>query len=163
MEYVSSDTNIWLDFNSISKIELPFRLDYTYIMYEEALRREIISPQKLASRLKSLGLQGVDITTEEFYLAEELAVKYVKLSGYDRTALSIAKCRGIPLLTGDAALRKAAEEESIQVMGSLGIMDKLLEDKLIKRKEYREVLQAWKAQIPLGRRLPMDEIDKRLK
>lgn len=29
MKLISSDTNIWLDFNTISKLELPFKLPYT--------------------------------------------------------------------------------------------------------------------------------------
>ncbi|MBP5304024.1 MAG: hypothetical protein J6Z00_03975 [Clostridia bacterium] len=100
MEVISSDTNIWLDFNAISSIEFPFRLPVEYVMYREALERELLSPPELAKDLQKLGLEGVEITTEEFYYAEELAEKYVKLSTYDRIALSIAKCRDIPLLTG---------------------------------------------------------------
>ena len=33
MEYISSDTNVWIDFNIISRMNLPFLLPYTYIMY----------------------------------------------------------------------------------------------------------------------------------
>lgn len=34
MEYVSSDTNVWLDFAVINRLEIPFRLPYTYILVE---------------------------------------------------------------------------------------------------------------------------------
>ena len=108
MKYVSSDTNIWLDFDVISRTDLPFRLPYTYIMYREALRKEIVSPPKLLDELKRLGLEGVELTIEELMYADGLADIYKKLSGYDRIALAIAKHRNIPLVTGDNALRKAA-------------------------------------------------------
>ena len=109
MKYISSDTNIWIDFNTISRTDLPFRLPCTYIMYKEALRKEIINPPELLTDLQKRGLIGVDLTIEEFFYADELSKKYVKLSGYDRTALAVAKYRKIPLLTGDNPLRKAAE------------------------------------------------------
>ena len=32
MEYISSDTNVWLDFVEIEKLNLPFQLPYIYIM-----------------------------------------------------------------------------------------------------------------------------------
>lgn len=35
MECISSDTNVWLDFVTINRLEIPFKLPYTYIMNEE--------------------------------------------------------------------------------------------------------------------------------
>ena len=32
MEYISSDTNVWLDFVEIEKLNLPFQLPYVYLM-----------------------------------------------------------------------------------------------------------------------------------
>jgi len=68
LDYISSDTNIWLDFNAISRTDLPFRLPCTYIMYKEALRKEIISPPELLDGLQKRGLIGVDLTIEEFFM-----------------------------------------------------------------------------------------------
>lgn len=51
MEYVSSDTNIWIDFSVIQKIELPFRLPYTYIMSEDAIADELRSPPELGQEM----------------------------------------------------------------------------------------------------------------
>ena len=160
MEYISSDTNIWLDFRTISRIDLPFRLDYTYIMYKEALRKEVVSPPDLITDLKKLGLVGVEITTDEFYYAEELASRYRKLTGYDRTALAIAKCRGIILLTGDNALRKAAIKENVQVLGTIGLLDRLYEGTFINATEYRNCLEDLLEH--RERRLPLDELQKRI-
>ena len=160
MKFISSDTNIWLDFDAIARLDLPFRMPCTYIMYNEALRKEIITPSTLLGDLKRLGLLGVSLTTEEFFYASDLARKYVKLSGYDRTALAIAKFRQIPLLTGDNALRKAAKKEQVEVMGTIGLLDRLYEGSYISESEYQDSLHAL-LQHP-ERRLPKDEIENRL-
>lgn len=37
MEYISSDTNVWIDFSTIGFLDCPFRLDWSFYMYEEAV------------------------------------------------------------------------------------------------------------------------------
>lgn len=44
MQYISSDTNIWLDFMIINRLELPFRLPYIYLMNSEAMEDELLNP-----------------------------------------------------------------------------------------------------------------------
>lgn len=80
MEYISSDTNIWIDFSAVNALELPFRLDCTYLMSSDALEDEWRSPKGRGTELTSLGLQAVEITTEEFYYADEIHSKHPKLS-----------------------------------------------------------------------------------
>ncbi len=160
MKYISSDTNIWIDFNTISRTDLPFRLPCTYIMYKEALRKEIINPPELLADLQKRGLIGVDLTIEEFFYADELSKKYVKLSGYDRTALAVAKYRKIPLLTGDNPLRKAAEKEGVEVFGTIGLLDKLYEGDYINKLEYQFCLESLLEH--KERRLPEEELQKRI-
>ena len=136
MEYISSDTNVWLDFETIDRLDYPFQLPYTYLMDEDAVRDELLSPQGLGDKLKSLGLQETELTEDEFYLVEEYMNRFAKLSTYDCIALSIAKRRGITLLTGDGPLRKAAHAEGVQVMGTIGVLDQLYERKIIEKEEY---------------------------
>lgn len=161
LEYISSDTNIWIDFNTISSTEIPFRLPCTYIMYHEALENEVLSPAGLVSDLTRLGLVGVEIDTEEFFYTYELAEKYKRLSVYDRVALAIAKKRNIMLLTGDNALRKAAIQEDVSVMGTIGLLDRLYEEGRIKRREYEKCLRDFLKHPE--RRLPKNELEDRLK
>ena len=160
MKYISSDTNVWIDFNTIAKLELPFRLPYTYIMFKEALQDELLSPPEMIDELIGLGLQGVDITTEEFYYAIELADAYSKLSTYDRVALAIAKKREIELLTGDGPLRKAAIKEKVNVVGTIGLLDRLYEGKYIRKSEYVRCLKSLLKHSE--RRLPEEEINMRI-
>ena len=95
MEFISSDTNVWVDFRVISRIELPFRLPYTYIMYTESITSELLTPVGFREELTAAGLVGVDLTIEEFFLAESWGRIYPRLSVQDRIALAIAKERKI--------------------------------------------------------------------
>lgn len=144
MEFISSDTNVWVDFATIDRLALPFKLPYTYLMDEEAITNELLQPEGLGESLTKLGLQAVELTEEEFFLAEELNQKYRRPSTYDCIALAIAKCRGIILLTGDGALRRAAVQEGVEVMGSIKVLDLLQEQKLIEVSEYLFCLEEFK-------------------
>ena len=162
MQFISSDTSVWIDFSTINKTELPFRLPYTYIMNKDAVADEILSPPGLGSELISYGLVPVEITIEEFFLAQRYGTIYNKLSNYDRIALAIAKNRKIILLTGDGALRKAAIQEEVTIMGTLGILDQLWETGLINTAELRLCLEELIACNGGVVRLPRVELERRL-
>ena len=159
MEYISSDTNVWIDFSVIQRMDYPFRLPYTYIMFHEAIENEMLSPG--LSEAVSYGLVPVKLTTEEFFLAEDYGGKYIRLSLYDRIALAIAKKREIVLLTGDGALRKAAAQENVKLVGTLGILDQLLSTRKINVNEYIYCLEGLMAD--RTRRLPRKELEERIR
>lgn len=163
MEYISSDTNVWLDFVEIGKLNLPFRLPYIYLMNDETVDDELLSPPGLGDELMNLGLQKTALTEDEFFMAEELASKYAKPSVYDCIALAIAKNRGLVLLTGDGPLRKAAIAEGVVVMGTIGILDQLHNGKHIKDEEYAVCIQRLLAKNGGKVRLPKHELEIRLK
>lgn len=163
MEYISSDTNVWIDFHSIEMLDLPFRLPCTFIMYEGTIRNELIKPEGLGEKLVSKGLVGVDITTEEFILAEELNSAYAKPSVHDCVALAIAKSRGLTLMTGDGALRKAAEKEGVTVIGTIGVLDRLREDGYLQKEEYVECFKRLDDLNGGVVRLPADAIKERMR
>ena len=140
MEYISSDTNIWIDYMAIDRLELPFRLPITYLMNQDAIDDELLSPTGLKQDLLSLGLQPTELNELEFYYAVKIASSHPRLSEYDCSALAIAKHRGYVLLTGDAALRKVALNEGVSVMGTIGILDRLYNEKKVSSSEYRECL-----------------------
>lgn len=162
MEYISSDTNIWLDFSKIDELSLPFKLPYTYLMNEDAISDEMLSPPGLGEELIRLGLERAEWTEEEFYLADELNRKYRKLSIYDSAALAIAKHRSIVLLTGDMALRKAAQAEGVTVMGTIGILDELYIGRKIDQEKYRQCLLRLLNLNGDGVRLPEKELIARI-
>lgn len=140
MEYISSDTNVWIDFMVIDELELPFKLPYTYLMNVDAIGNELIEPAGLGERLVNAGLVPTEMTDEEFLLAQEYSNKYRQPSIYDCVALAIAKNRGLILLTGDGPLRKAAEKEQVKIMGTIGVLKQLHEESYISKEKYKECL-----------------------
>lgn len=163
MEYISSDTNVWMDFSVICCTELPFRLPYIYIMNSDTIKDELLSPRGLCNELLNHGLVSVEITIEEFEIAEGYGTKYPRLSRYDRIALAIAKCRDITLLTGDKSLRKSANCENVNVLGTLGILDELLAGNYINKDEYKFCLSKFLKYNGDKIRLPKHDIISRLK
>lgn len=162
MEYISSDTNVWIDFMKIHRLALPFKLPYTYIMNKDAIEEELLSPSGLRDELIQCGLVGVTIQIEEFELAEKFGQKYIRLSIFDRIALSIAKFRNITLLSGDGALRKAALEEGVTVIGTIGILDQLYNGLFIDKTEYVFCLLELQKHNGHEVRVPKEELTLRL-
>lgn len=162
MEYISSDTNVWIDYMAIDKLELPFRLPLIYLMNIDAIEDELLSPEGMREKLLRLGLQPTELTEDEFYYGLKMAEANPKLSEYDCSALAIAKYRGLVLMTGDAALRKVALSEGISVMGTIGLLDKLYEDEKITSEEYRECLLLLIKVNGREVRLPYTELQNRL-
>lgn len=162
MEYISSDTNVWIDYMAIDKLELPFRLPLIYLMNIDAIEDELLSPEGMREKLLRLGLQPTELTENEFYYGLKMAEAHPKLSEYDCSALAIAKHRGLVLMTGDAALRKAALSEGVSVMGTIGLLDKLYEDGKITSEEYRECLLLLIKVNGREVRLPYTELQNRL-
>ena len=162
MEYVSSDTNVWIDFQVISRLQLPFLLPYTYLMYKESMDSELLYPSELRNDLVEAGLVGVDIDYEEFALADSWGETYPRISIQDRIALAIAKQRGIILLTGDKALRTSAMQEHVPVIGTLGILDACYKGNFISVAEYTYCLKSLQAHNGGEVRLPPQELTKRI-
>ena len=162
MEYISSDTNVWIDFMVINRITLPFRLPYTYVMNQDAIDDELLSPPDFKSQLLSAGLVATELTDSEFLLAEEYGSRYRKLSIHDRIALAIAKCRNITLLTGDLLLRNAAIAEGVPLIGTIGLLDQIFERSLINRSEYIACLKELQFRNGKDIRLPAHALEERI-
>jgi predicted nucleic acid-binding protein len=142
VEFISSDTNVWIDFEAVDAIEMSFRLSCTYLMWVEAVENEVRSPVGLRERLLASGLVSVQLTEEEFWLADEYTERYSGISTYDAVALAIAKTREILLMTGDRRLRNAATAEDVEVIGTIGVLDRLLREGLVSRVEYTSCIGA---------------------
>ena len=80
MTFISSDTNVWIDFDVLGRLDLPFKLTYTYLMTEITIEEELCSPG-LKDQLISLGLQKTELSPEEFALVLNYEQKYLQLTG----------------------------------------------------------------------------------
>ena len=161
--FISSDTNIWIDFFEINHPDHPFFFFFKYYLSSAAYDDELIPSDKKRRILEEYGLLTTDLTDDEMKLAGKYVEKYRKLSHYDTFALAIAKSRSWILLTGDKSLRNAALSEKVECHGIIWIYDELHRLEKISSEDYVEVLQALMTSVQEGRcRLPIAELVKRL-
>ena len=161
--FISSDTNLWIDFFEIRHVDHPFLLDFNYYLSSAAYEDELVKSEELRKALLAFGLHLADATDDEFMTAQIFRSNYPKLSLYDALALSIAKSRSWTLLTGDRPLRDAAEHERVGCHGVIWIYDELLRQNKINTNDYRNAMLAFLLAIQEGRcRLPVDELLKRI-
>ena len=76
--------------------------------------------------------------------------------------MAIAKVRGIRLLTGVWSLRKAAAKEDVEIIGTLGILDRLYHEHLIDSSEYLYCLKELLRYNGRKVRLPEAELRQRI-
>lgn len=74
----------------------------------------------------------------------------------------IVKGSGITLMTGDGPLRKAAEQEKVPVIGTIGVLDRLYEGQYIESNEYVDCLKELLKNNGQKIRLPEHELQKRV-
>ncbi len=156
MKLLVSDANIFIDMAVAGIIRLMFQLQAEIavpdILYEEELRHH--HPD-----LPGYGLRILHIQEAYMQEAYRMGGEYHAAGHNDLLALSLAKQESCPLLSGDAALRKAAVCENIEVKGTLWLMAELLDNGLITVEWAEEAYAVMKRE---GRRLPWGEVKKQL-
>ena len=138
--FISSDTNIWFDFEAIGHLEHPFLLNHSYFISDFTYDEEINKSEEINKIVNSGCLQVTSVNNEELALVNKLTIKYQNLSFYDLVALAIAIKREWVLLTGDGLLRNAAVNEKIECHGSIWIYDQLIRGKKISESCYNQCL-----------------------
>ena len=105
------------------------------------------------------GLQLGALSPASMAEVESLVIKYKQPSRYDCFALMLAKQEQCPLLTGDLNLRKAAEQEFVEVKGTLWVVESMVKHDIIDVEVARIAYSQMKQN---GRRLPWDKAETRL-
>lgn len=148
MQLLISDANILIDLEEGQLIALMFQLPYQFtipdILFIEELEDE-------HNHLIELGLTISELTAKTMTYAIDLIPRYNKASRNDCFALALAVQEKCPLLTGDKALKKAAEAEAVMVKGTLWLVDLMVRQNLIDTAQAREAYLRMK---DAGRRLP---------
>lgn len=157
MKLLISDANIFIDMDVAGIVRLMFQLAEEIavpnVLYEEELREH-------HSDLPGYGLRILDVNEEYMIEAYRLGGIYRTTSHNDLLALSLAKQEACPLVSGDAALRDAAMNENVDVKGTIWMMGKFLDEKLINVEKAEEAYEVMKQE---GRRLPWAEVKKQIK
>jgi predicted nucleic acid-binding protein len=109
--------------------------------------------------LLDYGLQLGELNPASMAEVETLVIKYKQPSRYDCFALMLAKQEQCPLLTGDQNLRKAAEQEFIEVKGTLWVLESMVSHGII---DVAAARIAYAQMRENGRRLPWEMAENRL-
>ncbi len=151
-----SDTNIIIDLDVGGVLEQMFRLQEDFAV-PNILYLEELSEQH--SELPALGLKILDIKEEFMRKAYELGGIYNKPGRNDIFALVLALQEKCTLLSGDSDLREAATSENVEVRGTLWVMERLFEEKLLDLASMEAAYVRMKKE---SRRLPWNQIDAQL-
>ena len=148
MQLLIIDANILIDLEEGRLLEQFFQLPYDFrvpdILFSEELEDQ-------HSYLPELGLQIGELTSQSMCDAEELIKRYGELSRNDCFTLALARQEQCPLLTGDQALRKAAEMERVKKNGTIWVVNQLVKHQIINKPEAKAAYVRMKDN---GRRLP---------
>jgi predicted nucleic acid-binding protein len=152
-----SDANVIIDMQDGGLLELMFRLNETFAMPDLLYAEELEQRQP---QLPRLGLQITSLSGECVAKAMRLKQAYAGPSINDLFALELARECNCPLLTGDKALRNAAESEGIDVRGTLWLVERLVRERIITLASARAAYERMRC---AGSRLPWAEAERRLR
>lgn len=162
MKLIVTDTNVFFDMMSIEVLPDFFGLDYeictTDFVVNEIIR--IDQAEQIQNFIRSKQLTVYKLTSDEIEEVVNLKTKRNLRRITDKSVLWKAlqlKCR---LVTGDKNLRSEAEEQGLEVNGSLWVIKTLVETKIIAPTFAAELLEKLKT---VNDSLPKEEIDKMIK
>ena len=150
MQLLISDANILIDLEEGQLIERMFELPYQFAIPDILFIEELEDEHQ---HLLGFGLQLRELDGEAMMHAMALIPRYGKASRNDCFALALAARENCPLLTGDRALRIAAETELVTVHGTIWLVGALVRLQVIHAEEARRSYSLMRSN---GRRLPWD-------
>lgn len=151
-----SDANILMDVEVGDLVAPMFSLGYQFavpdVLYYEELEEQHAHLLNMGLHIRTLSAQGVA-------RVQSLAQTYAKPGRNDLFALALAEAEKCPLLTGDAALRQAAETEQVEVKGTVWLIGEMVREQRITVAVARAALHKMRTN---GRRLPWDAAEQML-
>lgn len=151
-----SDANILMDVEVGDLVAPMFSLGYQFavpdLLYYEELEEQ-------HAHLRDMGLQTRTLSSESVERVQTLSQTYAKPGRNDLFALALAEVEKCPLLTGDAALRQAAEMEQVEVKGTVWLISEMVREQRITVTVARAALHKMRVS---GRRLPWETAEQML-
>jgi len=161
MIFLVNDANILIDLLKIDLLEPFFQLDYEFQVTDIAfaeVREDNISD--LDPFFDTGVLTRQSFTFEELSQIQLIEIENPALSIADCSCLYLSRKQSAILLTGDAALRRIAEQNNIEVHGIIWAFDELVDRGLLSRVVAVNKLQKL---VEINMRLPAGECQKRIK
>ena len=154
MAILVSDANIFVDVTVSNLTRAIFQLTDTIatpdVLYQEEL-------QEHHRELPGLGLRIEKLSSEGVAEIVRFRTTYRDPSLNDLFALALAKTNEWTLLTGDRSLRQAAEEEAVEVRGTLWLVERMVTTRVM---NVEQAAAAFELMRENDRRLPWDEVDE---
>ena len=143
MKVAVKDANILIDLIESDLLGLWFKLEIeTYV--SDLVQLEIVEPEqkKVFDSFVDAGLITIEsLTAGELKSASDKRDAH-NISIEDASALIIALKKEAVLLSGDARLRRTAEEEGVDVYGIIWIFDRLIAEALLHPKDAASKLKS---------------------
>lgn len=121
MAVLVSDTSVIIDLDRGELLEHLFQLPYDFCVPDLLYKKELAG--ELGDRLRSLGLDVIELSPAELSRATSLRREVKVLSTPDTFAFSLAEARRWTLLTGDGALRNLCAQQGVEMHGVLWIIE----------------------------------------
>lgn len=151
-----SDANILMDIEVGDLVASMFSLGYLFAVPDVLYFDEL---EEQHAHLLDMGLQTMTLSAKSVARVEALSQTYARPGRNDLFALALAEDRQCPLLTGDAALRQAAETEQVEVKGTVWLIAEMVREQRITIAVARAALHKMRVN---GRRLPWELAEQML-
>lgn len=129
MPILVSDTSVLIDLERGDLLRASFRLKAEFVVPDLLYEREL--RESGGAELLQLGLRVETLAEGEVESAQAYRRTNPRLALPDTFALALAKSRNWLLLTGDAQLRSAAEEERVECHGVLWVLDAIHAERVV--------------------------------
>ena len=146
------DTNIIIDANSARILK---HLNYMSFYVSQVVFKEEMNKQ--IPNLCNYNLNTINESYDELSLAYKYHTTNKKISYYDALNLAIAKVRKMVLVTGDQQLVKFCKQQEVNCIGTIKLIEILLEKQIICADESIIALEKLKSDS--SRRIPHELID----
>jgi predicted nucleic acid-binding protein len=150
------DTSVLINLHTGGVLQALFYLP-VHLSAPNVLVEELVEPD--GPTLVTCGLTSYGLSSDETLEVQHLRARYHGPSVNDLFALVLAKTLDATLLTGDAALRSAAEQEGVPTHGALWLLDEMVCLAVIPPQLAGRALERMLAK---GSRLPSGECEERL-
>jgi rRNA-processing protein FCF1 len=162
MKLFITDTNVFFDLMNIEALPEFFGLDFetctTDFVVNEILRLE--QAEQIQNFIRSKQLTVFSFSSDEIDEVVNLKTKRMLRRIADKSVLWKALQLKCKLLTGDKSLRSEAEENGLEVHGSIWVVMKIVDTKLLSVEKGIELYEKLKI---VNDSLPKEEIEKLIK
>jgi rRNA-processing protein FCF1 len=159
MKLFITDTNVFFDLMNIEALPEFFGLDFeictTDFVVNEILRLE--QAEQIQNFIRSKQLTVFSFSSDEIDEVVNLKTKRMLRRIADKSVLWKAFQLKCQLLTGDKSLRSEAEENGLEVHGSIWVVMKILDAELLSTEKGIELYERLKI---VNDSLPKEEIEK---